>query len=84
MRTVFEEVTVTATKTARCPLCGKRARRSKTFGQTINPANKNADGTVRTREQVRARLQALAAAWKKDPDGTHDRCRLAAASTGES
>lgn len=78
MRHVFEEVTVTATKRATCPLCGKKGTRTRTFRQTINPANRNADGTVRTRAQVRAALLVEAEPWKRDPDGTHDRCRLAA------
>ncbi len=81
MRTVYEEVKVTAAKTASCPVCGKRTRRSKTFGQTINPFNRTASGDVKTRRIIQRELEAAALQWKQDPDGSHDRCRLASAAT---
>lgn len=84
MRHTFEEIKVTVYKTATCPICGRRTRRSRTFAQTISPFNRHADGIQRTRREVRAAVQATAQAWKRDPDGTHDRCLQTAAATNRS
>lgn len=65
-----------ATRKGTCPTCGKRATRSATFEGTVNPFNKNADGTVKTWEQVAADVQAKADAW--DPPAEvfeHDKCQ---------
>lgn len=50
---------VTVSKTARCPVCERTTRRSRTFS---------------TWDQAQA--------WKRDVDGTHDRCRLAQQAAG--
>ncbi|WP_280371052.1 hypothetical protein [Nocardia wallacei] len=39
---------------------------------TVNPFNKNPDGSVRTRDEVRAAVAARADAWQ--PDFTHAGC----------
>ena len=48
-----------------CAVCGRILKRDKTFRQTVNPANRNPDGTVKTREQVWAAVCAEAEAWAK-------------------
>ena len=42
-------------------------RRQKTFEETVNPFNKNADGSIKSREQVRASVNAKARAWEAEP-----------------
>lgn len=63
----FQEVRGSATKYGACPGCGKRLRRSKTFIHTVNPFNRNDDGTVRTIEQVREHLREVVVAWHDEP-----------------
>ncbi len=70
--TSFPELSAHRTRTGRCPVCGKTTRRSRTFTMTVNPFNKNPDGSVRTRDEVRAAVAARADAWQ--PDFTHAGC----------
>lgn len=63
----FRELTHRATKNLPCPGRGKKVRRARTFGQTLNPFNKNADGTVKTAKDIYAELAARAEAWKTEP-----------------
>lgn len=46
-----------------CLACGKRRERQMTFEMTINPFNRNPDGTVRTPGEIADAVQALANAW---------------------
>lgn len=71
---VFEVVKVGATKNCRCSVCGKSMKRAKTFEGTLNPLNKNADGSPRTREQMLEVLRAKIPAWKLEPE-THEKCK---------
>lgn len=71
----FEEVSFTATKAGKCPSCGKRVTRSQKFWGTINPFNKNSDGTIKTRQQIKVELHEEAAAWEPDFRHNTDRCR---------
>src|SRR5690625_2922910 len=48
----FREVIVFADKHGTCQVCGKRAKRSRTFAQTISPFNTNPDGSVRSEREV--------------------------------
>ena len=64
MRYVYEQVTQQATKNLPCPSCGKKVRRSTTISNTVNPFNKNAEGEVRSRAEVRACVLDLAAQWQ--------------------
>ncbi len=66
-RIVFEEVKVSAKRSLTCKTCGKKFSRSKTFSNTINPWNQNLDGSVKTREQVRADVTAEANNWNPMP-----------------
>lgn len=63
----FEEVSQLAVRKGVCDVCGKRGRRQRTFTMTINPWNKNPDGTVRTRAEVKAANRAKAQEWQGDP-----------------
>lgn len=48
---------------------GKRRQETKTFMQTVNPFNKNADGTRKTREQILIELHAERLAWLGSANG---------------
>lgn len=61
-----------AKRSFKCRVCGKPGRRSTTFYQTLNPFNKNADGTVKTRAEIESELLAKDEAWS--PDLVHLRC----------
>jgi hypothetical protein len=74
--TTFEVVCHRAVKSLPCPGCGKRLRRQRTFEQTINPYNRNADGTVKTRAEIRQELITEAAVWA-DTAETHAACGAA-------
>lgn len=65
----FEELRTRRQHVGKCPNCGKRVSRSRSFEQTVNPFNKNADGTVKSRDEVWAAVKAEADAWV--PDFTH-------------
>ena len=71
----YEPVRTHRTRTGRCPVCGKTVRRQRTFQQTINPFNRNPDGTVKTYDEVLAAAHAQADKW--EPDYTHERCKQA-------
>lgn len=58
----FDVIKVSAMKKGKCK-CGKRLTRSKTFEQTVNPFNKNPDGTVKTRNEVSAAVSRVATDW---------------------
>lgn len=71
----FEEVTHRATKRVPCDGCGKTLSRTRTFMQTLNPFNKNIDGTVKTRQDIRDELRTQAAAWTAETTGErHAKC----------
>lgn len=72
MRIDFRPVTTSRKRAGKCPVCGKSATRQQTFEHTVNPFNRNADGTVKDYDQVRADVTAEANAWI--PDFTHAHC----------
>lgn len=68
MRVDFQVVKVVGTRNLQCERgCGRKTTRQKTFESTINPFNKNADGTVKNEREVRAQSQAKADAWRPEP-----------------
>ena len=69
----FREVRHPSRKRGKCPACGKVVTRSIMFTQTLNPFNKNADGEVKTVNQIWVELQAASKEWV--PDFTHDKCK---------
>jgi hypothetical protein len=75
----FREIKYQASKNLPCPGCGKKLRRQRTFGQTLNPFNKNADGQVKTELDIVRELHATAAEWETEPE-THDTCQSGEAS----
>lgn len=73
MKVVFELVKLYATKSGRCPKCGKRAIRTTTFSQTLNPFNKNTEGRPKTRKEIWEDLENERNTWMKLPV-YHARC----------
>jgi len=63
MRITFDVIKERATKSGKCRECGKRCSRSKTFEQTINPWNKNDDGTQKSANDIRAELRVEVKTW---------------------
>ena len=73
--TRFREISARAERRDRCPGCGKRVTRSRTFIMTVSPFNKNPDGTVRTPVEVGRAVQAEADSWRPDAElFRHARC----------
>lgn len=70
----FDRITARGFKRGRCAVCGKSAERSREFGQTVNPFNKNPDGTVKTAAEIRRDVNAEAKAWQDDGAVMHARC----------
>jgi len=66
LRYVFEEVSVKATKRWKDDT-GKMRQQTKKFCQTINPYNKNKDGTCKTRQQITVEITQARDAWLKLP-----------------
>lgn len=64
----FESIPRRATKALPCPVCGKKVRRQRTFTETANPFNRNADGVVKTRREIWDSLGAKAAEWQTEPE----------------
>jgi len=61
----FEQVKITAVRQWREN--GKRRQETKTFMQTLNPFNKNADGSVKSRGQIITELLLERKAWLAKP-----------------
>lgn len=71
--TRFEVVKRQVAKPFVCQACGRKGRKQTTLRQTINPFNRNADGTLKTFSDIHAELQIDAAAWAPEP--IHEGCR---------
>jgi hypothetical protein len=63
----FETVKRTAVRKLVCVHCGRRFRRQRTFTNTINPYNRNPDGSIRTRREVEENVARLAGEWDPEP-----------------
>lgn len=63
----FPPVSLTGTKSGDCTVCGKKARRSRKFTNTVSPFNRNPDGTVRTTDEVRQHVRELVREWESEP-----------------
>lgn len=72
-RHTFDEVKLSVKATAPCGKCGKKCSRSKKFWQTLNPFNTNADGSIKTRDQIMVELQAQAAQYRTQTI-YHEKC----------
>lgn len=62
-RVRFDEIAVKATRRWVDPSTGKKRQETKVFWQTLNPFNKNADGSIKTAEQIRAEVTSQRDAW---------------------
>lgn len=63
-RHTFDEVKLTVKATAPCGKCGNQCTRTKKFWQTLNPFNTNADGSVKTRDDIMSELGQQAAQYR--------------------
>lgn len=63
MITTFREISRNAKKSGLCPRCGKRRTRTRRFYQTLNPYNRNLDGSPKTIEQIYEELKVAIADW---------------------
>lgn len=61
-----------ARRTGKCPACGKRVTRSRTFEGSVNPYNLREDGQPRTISEVHAQLVVQAEQWV--PNFLHEAC----------
>ncbi len=68
----FDVVSIRSIKKDKCPKCFKRVTRSRRFEQTINPFNKNKEGSIKTRSEIYAELNEEAKNWM--PDFTCKNC----------
>ena len=71
----YEPVIARRERKGQCPACGKTVVRRRTFKHTMNPFNKNPDGTVRTYLQVLERVNAEADAWVPDFRHNTETCK---------
>lgn len=65
----YDQINARATRTGKCPGCGRTTRRTRTFSQTENPFNRTADKSrPKTYEEILASVRAQAAAWQPDAE----------------
>lgn len=69
----YRQVTAYGSKNGVCAVCGGSAKRAKRFRNTVNPFNRNPDGTVRTYDEVYTMVKSMAAEWEAEPL-VHKRC----------
>lgn len=62
----FQEVKVKATRRW-TDAQGKKRQQTRTFMQTVNPFNKNANGTPKSREEIMVELRAERDGWLLEP-----------------
>jgi hypothetical protein len=78
VRTItYDRLTLTGVKNVRCSECSRKLRRQRTFGQTLNPFNKNAKGLPKTSQEIYTALRIEIAAWRLEPE-TCRNCRTRA------
>ncbi len=66
-RIKFDVIKRTARKTVMVD--GKKRQRQRTFEETLNPFNKNPDGSVKTPADIQASLAKKCQEWKQTTDG---------------
>lgn len=69
----YDEVSYHARKVGLSAKCDKPATRQRKFTNTINPFNRNPDGSVRTRSEVWENVKRLGHEWEAEPV-RHARC----------
>lgn len=65
--TTFQVVKVTAQKAGKCGICGKRTKRSRTFEASVNPYNKNENGSPKCYSEVHADVSKECDEWLGEP-----------------
>lgn len=63
----FPAVKHTEKRSGTCVRCGKKCARSKTFMRTVNPFNKNPDGSIKTPAEVQTDNREEAKGWAAQP-----------------
>lgn len=63
----YAQVSATGYRRGVCSICGKRGQRQTTVTNTVNPFNRNEDGSVRTHAEVWAAVAAKAKEWEAEP-----------------
>lgn len=83
--TTYDRLKAQAQRKVTCPGCGKSRVIRRTFYQTVNPFNRNDDGTVKTYLQVQNSVRQEAADWEPGHrDLYHETCwRVAPARSGD-
>lgn len=69
----FNEISYTANKKGICPICNKKAYRTKKFWQTQNTSNLNKWGFVKSKEEIFKECREQANRWKTLPT-YHAKC----------
>lgn len=64
MNVAFEQVKLRGIRKWIDPETGKRRQKTRWFCQTVNPFNKNPDGTVKTRTDIFRELQQKRHDWE--------------------
>lgn len=72
MRVTFNEIAVKGVKRWKDPVNGKPRQETRKFYQTINPFNKNMDGTRKTRDQIMAEIKTERDEWLAVPPQHED------------
>jgi len=67
MRINFEEISIFGEKSGICTQCGKKASRKRKFWQTINPFNKNKDGSQKSKEDILKECINARDNWLREP-----------------
>jgi hypothetical protein len=74
VRIIFRSIGYSAKKTGKCIVCGKQCSRSNKFYQTQNPFNKNANGEIKTEDEIYKELGIEEKLWRKSPM-MHEKCQ---------
>lgn len=72
----FQEVSITAEKQGKCSCCNKSCKVKKKFYQTLNPFNRNADGAVKSTQEIISEISAERESWMRQPP-MHKKCESA-------
>jgi hypothetical protein len=71
----YQRVKATGRTRVQCNWCGKWMNRQRTFTMTINPFNKNEDGTVRTPYEVHNAVNQEAWLWEQRTESMPHYCQ---------
>jgi hypothetical protein len=69
----FPRVELSGVKRLPCTGCGQQVTRKTTVHQTLNPFNKNADGSLKTRDRILFELRKQLDLWHALPT-RHVKC----------